>query len=144
MMRTMALTVLAVTMGAKILGLIASPALLLKPDGVFPLQIRAVMMLAICFEAVCFICLFLTSEKRRVSYLMLIFIVPASLYRLAGTFLGVAHCPCLGSLTGWWPWLAVHQTAVLNTIAAWMFLSAVLVLARNPSGKEVAGEVVAA
>ena len=60
--------------------------------------------------------------------LTLAFIVPASLYRLAGHLLGQPHCPCLGYPSGWWPWLAANETAVVNTLAAWLFLSSSMML----------------
>ena len=95
-------------------------------------------------EAVCLAAVIRSRSVRIVAQILIGFIVPASLYRLAGTFLGATHCPCLGSLAGWWPWLAANQTAVLNTIAAWMFLSAVMVLARNPSANQSGEGVVVA
>jgi hypothetical protein len=67
-------------------------------------------------------------DRGPAALVILTFIVPASLYRLAAHLTGGAACPWLGQPSGWWPWLANHETMVLNTLAAWLFLSSVWVV----------------
>ena len=144
MLRSASFVVLLATLLLKAGALVHHPGLLDQPDGVLPLTIRSVLILAMAAEIACLAGLWFARTPTASAVVVLLFIVPASLYRLAGTFYGAAHCPCLGSLSGWWPWLAAHETAVLNTIAAWMSLSALLVLARNPVQRKSSEGVVAA
>ena len=144
MIHRASLTILLATLLLKVAALLHHPGLLEQPDGVLPLTTRSVLVLAMAAECACIAGLWFARTPAGSAAVVLLFIIPASLYRLAGSFLGASHCPCLGSLAGWWPWLAAHQTAVLNTIAAWMFLSAVMVLVRNPSVGQTSEGVVAA
>ena len=83
------------------------------------------------YELFCLTVIIYSKSLERMAWVALSFILPASLYRLVGSlFEGRGYCPCLGSLTGWWPWFAVRQTAVLNVIAFWLFLISILVLWR--------------
>lgn len=138
------ITILSVTLLLKSATFLHKAALLEQLDDVLHVKIRFVLIIAVVLEAACLAALLRVQSNRTAAIAILCFIVPASLYRLAGTFFGAVQCPCLGSLTGWWPWLATNQAAVLNVIASWMFLSAVLVLARNPAGTQTAEGVVAA
>lgn len=144
MYRSIAASVFISTALLKEVSLAYNETLLNLPDEVLFVPQRFVLAVAIVVELICLFLIWYLRSDKHVARVVLCFIVPASLYRLAGTFLGISHCPCLGSLTGWWPWLAAHQTAVLNTIAAWMFVSAVMVLVRNPSVGQTSKGVVAA
>lgn len=144
MFRLILIIIFTATLLLKGVAILQNPPLLGQSDGVMPLTTRTVLVLAMLVEAACILGLYHSLHATQAARIALGFIIPASIYRLAGSFSGASHCPCLGSLTGWWPWLAQNQTAVLNTLAAWMFLVAVLVLARNPARKESADGVMVA
>jgi hypothetical protein len=135
MIRVISILVLASTLLLKGIALMQGAPLLAQPDGVLPFSTQTVLIMALVLELACLTAVFRCRTQDGVAWCLLWFIVPASTYRLAGAFGGAVTCPCLGSLTGWWPWLAVHQTAVLNTVAIWMFLSAVMVLWRRPESR---------
>lgn len=128
MQRLSAILVLLVTASLKVAALIHQPPLLEQQDPILGTSLKVVLVGALLVETVVLLALLRIRDRGAAALVILTFIVPASLYRLAAHLAGGAACPCLGQPSGWWPWLAYHDTMVLNTLAAWLFLSSVWVV----------------
>ncbi len=128
MHRVSAILVLLVTASLKVAALIHQPPLLEQQDPILGTSLKVVLIGALLVETVVLLALLRIRDRGAAALVILTFIVPASLYRLAAHLSGGATCPCLGHPSGWWPWLASHETMVLNTLAAWLFLSSVWVV----------------
>lgn len=128
MQRVSAILVLLITASLKVAALIHQPPVLEQQDPILGTSLKVVLQGALLVETVMVVSLLRIRDRGAAALVILTFIVPASLYRLAAHLSGGASCPCLGQPSGWWPWLAHHETMVLNTLAAWLFLSSVWVV----------------
>lgn len=128
MHRVAAIVLLLLTASLKVAALGHESPVLDQQDAVFRVPLRTVQAGALAVELLCVGLLFRARDAGAAALVVLCFIVPASLYRLAVHLSGGAGCPCLGHPAAWWPWLANHEGVVLNTVAAWLFLSSVCVV----------------
>ena len=85
--------------------------------------------------------MFLHSDHWR-NWLIMWFALMALIYRLSRSAIGVAgHCPCLGNVAEWWPWLSKHQDGLSLFLMLFLVLGSGVAFAflRVPEGLKMPG-----
>lgn len=82
--------------------------------------------------ALCF-CISLLFDDVKAAWSVFAFSIVVLAYRMMANIYGASHCPCLGNVTQWWPWLGRHENPILTTVAVWLLLTSAfqLVLRRK-------------
>jgi hypothetical protein len=125
--RTLSLGVLGLTAAAKLLGLIHPAPLLFQPDGVVGVQIIYVVAAACLAELLLCALIAFAEPVWHLSALAAWAVVVVG-YRIAAASVG-GHCPCLGNVAQWWPWLGRHEGPLLTTVVCWLLITSVAQLA---------------
>src|SRR5262245_7538048 len=115
--------VLALTAIPKLVAFLWPGRLLYENDGVLGLPLLWVVGGAGLVEAG--LCIFVARSRglSRPAWGVCLFAVVILTYRTIAHQQGVAHCPCLGNVIVWWPWLGRHENPILITLAFWLFLT---------------------
>jgi hypothetical protein len=115
--------ILALTATSKIISLFHPGPLLFQGDVVFKVPIHYVVAAAASLEVILCICInfIFTDAISLVSVFVFSNVILA--YRALAVSSGKSHCPCLGNVANWWPWLGQNETPVLNTVVIWLFLT---------------------
>jgi hypothetical protein len=116
-------TVLALTAFSKLLGAIHPVKLLSEPDSVFGIHIYYVVVAACTVEfALCY-CITFIFDDAKSAWSVFAFASIVIAYRTIANIDVGSHCPCLGNITEWWPWLGRNENSVLTTVAVWLLLT---------------------
>lgn len=126
--RIVVLLVFVLTLAAKLMSLAHPVPLLKTPDSVVGLPVVFVMLAAVLLEAAICISIFLFDEDKMIAYEVIFFSLLVLGYRVLAAMGGLTHCPCLGNIADWWPWLGRHEQPVMMALAVWLLATSCLQL----------------
>lgn len=115
--------ILAITALLKLIGLAQSPEWISTQDAVMPVQLGYMVGLAAIIEILVLAYVWTSTRDYQAAYAVIFLSVVIVLYRLLANMSGNAHCPCLGNIADWWPWLGRYQGQLLTTILSWLIIT---------------------
>src|ERR1041385_6591292 len=124
-------TLLGLTALSKFFALLHPARLLYQTDQFFNVPILYVVMGACLVECSLCVGIWRFHDNTKVAWSVLAFALAILAYRTVAVTSGFTHCPCLGNLTDWWPWMGRNENSLLTTIAVWLLLTSTLQLAQK-------------
>jgi hypothetical protein len=115
--------ILGLTAIAKFFGLLHRSNLLFQIDPVFKVPIIHVVATACFLEFAMTVGVWFVADQNKVAWMVFIFAVTALTYRGIAAASGVTHCPCLGNVADWWPWLGRNENPLLATVSIWLLFT---------------------
>lgn len=135
MWRMIVIAVLVTTAAAKLLSLVNPTPLLNERDVILRMSMSHAVLLAGVLELALAGLVWRAQRQRTAAIGVILFSAAILFYRVTAYTNGITHCPCMGNVANWWPWLGRHEGPILLMVACWLLITSIMevIVTENPA-----------